>query len=430
MIATCKRWAAVAACLPLAAFGPGAAADPAAVKVADSPPAILVAGRSPLKVALFRKSRVTVPPGDRVGDLQDGDLCSAKGNIRMTQKVAEAVARQALLSYRAEMGAAGYPVAADASLFEEKPAGAAVSDFDVGATIRGMQFSLCRKAPGYWGGAWFQVKWEVYSPVARKVMYEAVTEGSYQNAAPEKITVDEMFARALAKSVRNMLADQKFVDLLTGVVEVPAAAPAQPPVPATATFAFKRARAPSGGAAKNATLLRGAVVTIAADSRTGSGFFVSREGHVLTNAHVVGEAKIVKVRLATGRELVGEVLKTDRLRDVALIKTELSGVAPLAIRDSEPNVGEDVYALGSPLGVAFSGTLTRGILSGQRTLNQRRYLQSDVAILSGSSGGPLLDAAGAVIGITVAGIDAGRANLNLFIPIREALDTLAIELKD
>ena len=348
MIATCKRLAAVAACIALAAFASGAAADPAAVKVAESPPAIQVGGRSPLKLAIFRKSRVALPMNERIGDLQEGDLCSAKGSIPVTQKLAELVTRQALLAYRAEMSAAGYPAAADTSLFEEKPA-AAASDFDVGATIRGMQLSLCRKGIGYWGGVWFQVKWEVYSPAARKVMYETVTEGSYQNAAPEKITVDEMFARALAKSARNMLADEKFVDLLTGAVEIPAAAAPASAAPAPgAALAFKRGRAPAGGAAKNAAVLRGAVVTILVDSRTGSGFFVSREGHVLTNAHVVGEARIVKVRLATGRELVGEVLKTDRLRDVALIKTEIAGVPPLAIRDSEPNVGEDVYALGAP----------------------------------------------------------------------------------
>jgi S1-C subfamily serine protease len=427
MTAYGKRSAIGAVGLLLAALAPGAAADPAAVKLADAPAAIAVTGQPKVKVAVYRKSRVTVPLNERVGELQEGIFCSSKGNFAMTQKLAEAVMKQIPIAYRAEMTAAGYPRpgAQSESLFDDKPAAPATADFDVGAQIRGMQMSLCMRGGELWGGAWFQVKWEVYSPTAHKVMYETTTEGSYQNSGPEKLRFDELMTRALAKAARNMLADQKFVDLMTGAVEIPVAAASAAPA-----FSIKRGRAPGGGAAQNATVLRGSVVTIEAGNRTGSGFFVSREGHVLTNAHVVADARIVKVRLATGRDLVGEVLKSDPQRDVALIKTEITGVDPLAVRDTEPNVGEDVFALGSPLGQAFSGTLTRGILSGHRTLSERRFLQSDVAVLPGSSGGPLLDSSGAVIGLTVIGVDSGRANLNLFIPIRDALDTLAIELKD
>jgi S1-C subfamily serine protease len=417
------------ACAPL--FGwlaPPAWADPAAVKVADAPPAISVTGRSGLKTTMYRRSRVTVPINERVGDMQEGIFCSAKGTFSMNQKLADAVMRQVPLAFREEMTRAGYPRAGaqSESLFEDKPSGPVTADFDVGGTIRGMQMSVCLKGGEIWGGIWFQMRWEIYSPVARKVMYETVTEGSYQNSGPEKLRFDDLMKNALAKAARNMLADQKFVDLMTGAVEIPVAAPAA----TTPAYAIKRGRAPDGGAAQNATSLRGAVATIEAGGRTGSGFFVSREGYALTNAHVVRDARIVKVRLATGREVVGEVLKSDSQRDVALLKTEVVGIEPLAIRETEPNVGEDVYALGSPLGEVFSGTLTRGILSGHRTLKDLRFLQSDVSILPGSSGGPLLDASGTVIGLTVAGLEAGRANLNLFIPIREALDKLAIELKD
>jgi S1-C subfamily serine protease len=180
--------------------------------------------------------------------------------------------------------------------------------------------------------------------------------------------------------------------------------------------------------AKNATLLRSAVVTLDSGRGTGSGFFIGREGYLLTNQHVVRDAKFLKVKLATGRELVGEVLQTNTRRDVALVKTESAGAEPLAIRATEPNIGEDVYAIGSPYGERFSGTLTRGVLSGHRTLDALRFLQSDVAVLPGNSGGPLLDADGRVVGIAVRALDAGRANLNLFIPIQEALDVLAVDI--
>jgi serine protease Do len=163
---------------------------------------------------------------------------------------------------------------------------------------------------------------------------------------------------------------------------------------------------------------------------TGSGFFISADGRLLTNQHVVGDVKFVKIKLATNRELVGEVLKIDKARDIALIKTEPISIQPLSTRGSEANIGEDVFAIGSPMGDTFTGSLTRGVLSGYRTLNELRYLQSDVSILPGSSGGPLLDSTGNVIGITVRGLDAGRANLNLFVPIQEALSKFAIVFRE
>jgi serine protease Do len=81
------------------------------------------------------------------------------------------------------------------------------------------------------------------------------------------------------------------------------------------------------------------------------------------------------------------------------------------------------------LGERFNTTLTRGILSGYRTLDDKRYIQSDVAILPGNSGGPLLDSQGTVIGITVMGLGArGIAGMNFFIPIGEALAKLGVEV--
>ena len=158
---------------------------------------------------------------------------------------------------------------------------------------------------------------------------------------------------------------------------------------------------------------------------TGSGFFVSGDGYLITNYHVVRDSKFVKIKLATGREL----LKVDQERDVALVKTEPVVFPALPIRAGEANVGEEVYVLGSPLGETFSGSLTRGVLSGHRLLGERRYIQSDASVLPGSSGGPLLDNRGAVIGMTVSGVRSAVGNMSLFIPIAEALQKLGVEIQ-
>jgi S1-C subfamily serine protease len=143
----------------------------------------------------------------------------------------------------------------------------------------------------------------------------------------------------------------------------------------------------------------------------------------------VGESRFVKVKLTTGRELVGEVIRSDKIRDVALLKTEPVSITPIALRRGDLNIGEDVYAVGSPLSHEFNTTLTKGILSGYRDIEHKKYLQSDVAILPGNSGGPLLDSSGSVIGITVGGvIKKGFSGMNFFIPVSDALSKLRVEV--
>ena len=136
----------------------------------------------------------------------------------------------------------------------------------------------------------------------------------------------------------------------------------------------------------------------------------------------------VKVKLTTGREILGEVIRFDRPRDVAVVKAEESGMIALPIRDSEPGVGEEVYAIGAPLDEEFSTTMTKGIVSGYRTIESFKYIQSDVNVLPGNSGGPLLDKNGNVVGISCSGVSFGPVSigLNFFVPIQEALRRLNI----
>ncbi|OYX35267.1 MAG: hypothetical protein B7Y99_03900 [Caulobacterales bacterium 32-69-10] len=170
----------------------------------------------------------------------------------------------------------------------------------------------------------------------------------------------------------------------------------------------------------------GAVVLVLAGDGHGSGFLVSRDGYVMTDQHVVGAAKLVKVRWPDGIEAVGEVVRSDRLRDVALVKTDPRGRDPLPLRAQTLRPGESVYAIGAPLEQRFQSTVTRGVVSAYRTIEGLRYLQSDVAISPGNSGGPLLDEHGAVVGMTKSTyrVENAPTGINFFTPTRDALDFL------
>ncbi len=138
----------------------------------------------------------------------------------------------------------------------------------------------------------------------------------------------------------------------------------------------------------------------------GSGFIVSQDGYIVTNAHVVENAEEITVRFNDKRELTARVIGVDTRSDVAVIKVEAIGLPVLKIGDTKKlRVGEWVIAIGSPFG--FQNTVTAGIvsatarenLSGDPNLDAVPFIQTDVAVNPGNSGGPLLNMRGEVVGI-------------------------------
>ena len=165
-----------------------------------------------------------------------------------------------------------------------------------------------------------------------------------------------------------------------------------------------------------------AVVTIETQEGVGSGFFVSRDGLVLTNAHVVEGARRIAIRTQNEDRFLARVVSLSAPYDLALLRVEGTIGSVLTLGDSDlVDVGIDVVAVGSPLGL--SGTVTRGILSAIRKADDMTFLQVDAAISPGNSGGPLLTEEGQVIGINTWRIrpDLGES-LNFAIAINDAKD--------
>ncbi len=159
----------------------------------------------------------------------------------------------------------------------------------------------------------------------------------------------------------------------------------------------------------------------------GSGFIVSADGYILTNAHVVNMADDVTVKLSDKREFKAKVIGADKRTDVALIKIEAAGLPAVRIGDPEKlRVGEWVLAIGSPFG--FESSVTAGIVSAKgRSLPQENYvpfIQTDVAINPGNSGGPLFNLKGEVVGINsqIYSRTGGFMGLSFAIPIDVAMD--------
>jgi serine protease Do len=162
----------------------------------------------------------------------------------------------------------------------------------------------------------------------------------------------------------------------------------------------------------------------------GSGFIISQDGYILTNAHVVEGADEIDVRFTDKREFQAKVIGADRRSDVALIKIDADKLPVVKFGDpSRLKVGEWVVAIGSPFG--FENTVTAGIVSAKgRSLPEESFvpfIQTDVAINPGNSGGPLFNMRGEVVGINsqIYSRTGGFMGLSFAIPIDVALDVQA-----
>jgi serine protease Do len=384
------------------------------------------------------KANITTPPAN-IGPLRYGWGCRDKFNIGWDSVTYAQYNKDDVKIFREELAKANYPVikAKEETIFEDESAkdvSKSGMQLHVGAYIKEVQVDYCSKnaeitrnekgaskatVKGLYGAVYVKVFWQAYLPEGKKVVFETTTEGGYRTDQEINVAPPVFFQKAFAMAIRNLMAEKGFQDAIFAK-EVEAST-------------LKPIKMRQGKLLqdvplkKNITNLRLAVATIVRnDKRSGSGFIISQEGYWITNHHVVGDSKFIKVKLSTGRELVGEVVRIDPSRDVALIKTEPITLQTFRISRSDLNIGDDVYVLGSPLGDTFNSTLTRGILSGYRTLKDKRFIQSDVSLLPGNSGGPLLDERGAVNGISVQRLKMG--GMSFFIPIKEAIADLGIVL--
>lgn len=159
----------------------------------------------------------------------------------------------------------------------------------------------------------------------------------------------------------------------------------------------------------------------------GSGFVIDKEGHVLTNYHVIADARQVEVTLYNRKKYRAKIVGTDRAHDLAIVQIEAPNLTPAVLGDSRNlQVGQKVYAIGNPFGL--SGTLTTGIVSSIRSVREPDgmqiddAIQTDAAINPGNSGGPLMNWRGEVIGInTMIYSGVGQsAGIGFAIPINTA----------
>lgn len=429
--------AALGACLAVlpAACDPGMRVEP--VPFQDAPamdPGVVLA---PLQ---FDQIRFNLRRGQKLASYRDGLDCAVSvgesdGLWWDRGRLMSADIEWSDLFFE-EMSASGYTVLGDPqALFPEADRRRAV--YRVRAAVEEVRMNLCnvvdvlsRTPLGVqYGKASMRVYWQVYSPILRRVMVEGRSAGYYALTEPLPEAPRTLMAEAFAQAVANFAAHPDLAALVhrprptrADVLRHRAGSERWLPYVAPHDVPFT----------ERAEAIRHSVVTLENGEGHGSGFFVA-PNLVLTNHHVVEGTQVVRLRLVTGRQVIGDVVAFDEQRDVALLQVEPAGYQPLPISGGPLRVGQDVYAIGSPKLHRLRGTVTKGVVS---RFTQNRYglpdIQADVDIHGGNSGGPLLDMQGNVVGISYAGYGDEKGTgmgLNLFIPIEGALQALNLHVR-
>jgi S1-C subfamily serine protease len=331
--------------------------------------------------------------------------------------------------FKAELERAGYKVVTpgEDNLFDRESGSA---DYEAAAVITDAHIEGCIMNGAYFtdkgsvrGEGSMKIDWQLYSRIKRQVVARVSTSGTAKLEKTVQGGVVRLITESFASNVRALSENAEFRTALNA------------PKAFTNGFVMPGQQ---GKIVLNGSLkapprpiadVVGSVVTILTGTGSGSGILVSDDGYMLTNAHVVGGDKEVRVRWSDRIETLAQVVRVAKDRDVAIIKTSPRERAPLAIKRGAVSPGQRVYAIGTPMDKALQGTVSSGVISANRVIDGLRYIQSDTTISPGSSGGALLDETGSVIGITVMHDlnDGQPAGLNMFIPIGDAMDFLSLE---
>ncbi len=177
------------------------------------------------------------------------------------------------------------------------------------------------------------------------------------------------------------------------------------------------------GIKSSVTILRG-------DDGFGSGFIISNDGYIITNYHVVSGGGDLEVVFNDETTLPAEVIRSSKMHDLALIKVERDGLVPFKISSAAAEISEDVYAIGTPSAKDLGQTLSKGIVSGIRTGdNKAPLIQTDASINSGNSGGALVNQHGVVVGVVQAKVKGyGVEGIAFGIPASTLVQSLKLEL--
>ena len=391
--------------------------------------AIEITDRSKIKPIAITKVAAKMRRGQVLGSFRVGAFCLPNSDLKWKSGNKVYLSNEDLVDvFKDELERNGWPVVGTT---DDLFSGYDVSGAEVlvAAKISDIKTDMCAPMAGFGnfdvkGSMKMDVEWQVYSPARKSLIGTVETQGSTELKKSSDDASFELLQGSFSLAVNNLLASNEFLEMVEksrGLLDGPSSSNAR---------AIKNREVSYKTLTEAIEAAKKSTITVRTAGGHGSGFVIGDGSLVITNAHVVGEAKNVTIVTSGGISLNGEVIKVSKERDTALITLSSLRLPALRINASIPASASKIYAVGSPLDERLSGTVTEGIVSGTRLLDGYEWIQSDVAINPGNSGGPLMDTNGEVIGISTMGMQSGgsQVGLNLFVPIGDALKWLELTI--
>lgn len=268
-----------------------------------------------------------------------------------------------------------------------------------------------------------RISWELLRTRDEKVVYQLTS--THEEMRLKKMESDAASKALLLGALRSILSRDTFVRAMKGEGRSEA-----PP----ATFDVQTIQRCSVGPRSLSDSMEdsmAASVVIKSREGVGSGVVISPDGYVLTAAHVVAGG-IDYVRRKDGSNLEAEVLRVDKNSDSALVRVKgINGLPCVDLSSDSPRSGANVFAIGTPAGEDLAFSVSKGVVSGNRTFAGSTYIQTDASVNPGNSGGPLLDEEGRLIGVVSWKVAKEQfEGLGFAVPTATLLRTLGIEMGD
>jgi len=365
------------------------------------------------------KIKSSVLPGAIIGYHVEGVF-----QVRQGTWYARAFASEAMLDHlksviSEELQSMGYKVARPpGGVFEEDTGWKA--RYLIGGMITGGRLNSYGVAAGNSSECNIKVTWEIYDKDRRETILKKETTGTAKLAGVDQ----DVVASALRNSIRQALASDEFAALVKRLSELSPAPKAQ-----SQPVVFLRKDKTKGKLTFDE--VNKAIIAIKTEKGHGSGFIINPEGYAITSHHTIADRSKVDVLLKGGKPMVAEVIAVAADKDLALIKLKGAEYDWLPLGDSnEAKIGMEVYAVGAPISLDLSHSLSKGIVSGRRTVKELgvELTQTDAPVNPGNSGGPLINSEGEVLGVIALKIVApGIEGLGFAISINDCKKYLNLQ---
>lgn len=315
-----------------------------------------------------------------------------------------------------QLQAAGYnTLGLDASVFNQQDSSKA--RYALGGELTELR---CKS-----GECQIGVTWALLDRSTDQIVYRVASKGYARSPDDPRTRVGPI---AVSRTVDSLLSRQAFADLVSRTKDVDGSRTdiEWENIQGIQACESTTKKLPAGlpGAIDTTLLLTSA-------AGTGGGVLISPDGYALTAAHVVAGQKDIIARRQSGDGAEVEVLRIDRFQDIALVRLKTSFETPCTpLADGIMDVGADIYAIGSPGGEELAFSVSRGIVSGNRSFGDVRFVQTDASLNEGNSGGPLFAQDGRVGAIVSWKIKApGFEGLGFGVPVQRAVERLGVELR-